>query len=824
VRFGMADGIDNDAHFGTWTNNNIVAFTNGSERARFDSSGRLGLGTSSPGRKLTVTGDVSGDANNLLIVNENDTDGDSASIGFSMLSNDSFVKAGIFFKRTATQGRGDLIFATNDEVNGNNVTLSNARMTINRSGNVGISTDSPDGKLDVAGNVYLANYPGTGENQTILAQNDFGQMRAGIRSGIPYIGSITSLDFALYTGNTERARITSAGALLVGKTSQGLSTDGIELSTTLLRVTRNNNHPVELNRKGTDGAIINFYKDTSNVGVIGTQNWGIGTSSPSSKLNILDSSGDTDFLIESGTASSVTGQSTISMISRNASSGTSPTSKIVSIFEDSHDSALAFHTSDAGTTAEKMRINSSGNSLFQGGINLQDSGTNKIWLTRAETILGGSDDDFVIYTETGLNQRFYTNGSERMRLDSSGNLGLGTASASSFNQVTTQGSAPVLVVGGGTASISIYSANDSVGSLSFADGTTTTEQYKGLIQYNHGTNDMSFYTDASERMRIASDGKVSIGTASATELLNLASSGSAGIEMAGNSTTLGSTSFFVGHGSSNIAYVYQRANESLIFGTNNTERARITSDGFVGIGTTSIPNPFSGAYSNILQVGTDSGNTRFAITGGSSSSCDLAFADSNNASVSDSYAGSISYKHATDDMRFATATSERMRITSGGEFAFGTTSNDVTGGAIYFDELGAINTYIKVGHKTGSTNGADFLACYYNNVQIGGVAQATTSTVAFNTSSDYRLKEDLQDFNALEIASKIKMYDFKWKADDSRSYGVMAHELEEVLPQAVTGEKDAEEMQSVDYSKLVPILLKSIQELKAEIDELKKNK
>ena len=59
---------------------------------------------------------------------------------------------------------------------------------------------------------------------------------------------------------------------------------------------------------------------------------------------------------------------------------------------------------------------------------------------------------------------------------------------------------------------------------------------------------------------------------------------------------------------------------------------------------------------------------------------------------------------------------------------------------------------------------------------------------------------------------------------NSRSYGVMAHELEEVLPQAVSGKKDAEEMQGVDYSKLVPILLKSIQELKAEVDELKKNK
>jgi hypothetical protein len=94
----------------------------------------VGIGTTLPGRKLTVTGDVSGDANNLLLVNENDTDGDSASIGFSMLSNNTYVKAGIFFKRTTTQGRGELILAVNNEVNSNNVTLSDSRLTINNLG------------------------------------------------------------------------------------------------------------------------------------------------------------------------------------------------------------------------------------------------------------------------------------------------------------------------------------------------------------------------------------------------------------------------------------------------------------------------------------------------------------------------------------------------------------------------------------------------------------------------------------------------------------------------------------------------------------------
>ena len=85
------------------------------------------------------------------------------------------------------------------------------------------------------------------------------------------------------------------------------------------------------------------------------------------------------------------------------------------------------------------------------------------------------------------------------------------------------------------------------------------------------------------------------------------------------------------------------------------------------------------------------------------------------------------------------------------------------------------------------------------------------------TTSDYRLKEDLKDFNGLDKVSKIPVYDFKWKTDESRSYGVMAHELQEVLPDAVSGEKDAEEMQGVDYSKIVPLLVKSIQELEAKI-------
>jgi len=113
-----------------------------------------------------------------------------------------------------------------------------------------------------------------------------------------------------------------------------------------------------------------------------------------------------------------------------------------------------------------------------------------------------------------------------------------------------------------------------------------------------------------------------------------------------------------------------------------------------------------------------------------------------------------------------------------------------------------------------------------NGSEVGTIV-INAGGVAYNTTSDYRLKEDLKDFNGLDKVSKIKVYDFKWKNLNERTNGVLAHELAEVLPYAVSGVKDALnhegkiEAKSFDYYKLTPVLVKAIQELKAEIDALK---
>ena len=165
---------------------------------------------------------------------------------------------------------------------------------------------------------------------------------------------------------------------------------------------------------------------------------------------------------------------------------------------------------------------------------------------------------------------------------------------------------------------------------------------------------------------------------------------------------------------------------------------------------------------------------------------------------------------------------------NGGDVLIGTTVKETQGITLY--GTGANGFYIKTtgtcgylitnSGTVGGTTG-NFLTLYNNSVSVGSIVLNGANNVVYNTVSDYRLKEDLKDFAGLDMVSKIPVYDYAWKSDGWRSYGVMAHELQEILPQAVTGEKDAEEMQGVDYSKIVPLLVKAIQELKAEIEILK---
>ncbi len=160
---------------------------------------------------------------------------------------------------------------------------------------------------------------------------------------------------------------------------------------------------------------------------------------------------------------------------------------------------------------------------------------------------------------------------------------------------------------------------------------------------------------------------------------------------------------------------------------------------------------------------------------------------------------------------------EAMRITSGGNVLIGATST-FGAGRMEITFSGATQTAFDL--KTTTVDGNNIRFFNSSNSIVGRIYSDATGTL-YVTSSDYRLKQDYKDYSGLDLINKIKTYDYEWKADKSRAYGVIAHELQSVINYAVTGVKDGKEMQGVDYSKIVPILIKAIQEQQTQIEQLK---
>jgi len=138
------------------------------------------------------------------------------------------------------------------------------------------------------------------------------------------------------------------------------------------------------------------------------------------------------------------------------------------------------------------------------------------------------------------------------------------------------------------------------------------------------------------------------------------------------------------------------------------------------------------------------------------------------------------------------------------------------------------NPVIRVQNAFNATNGRYMMVFqrYSSTSSIRGSILTTNSGTTYNTTSDYRLKTDKKSFDALSLIEQIPVYDFKWKYIDTRDYGCLAHELAEIIPNAVNGEKDAiddkgeKHYQQADYSKIVPVLVKAIQELQEKVKTL----
>jgi hypothetical protein len=284
------------------------------------------------------------------------------------------------------------------------------------------------------------------------------------------------------------------------------------------------------------------------------------------------------------------------------------------------------------------------------------------------------------------------------------------------------------------------------------------------------------------------------------------------------------------------------ANTGVFFGTDivgvstgGSERVRVDASGNVGIGTSSP----SGARCVITTPGVnDASEIALSLNHGDGSlvvnqEVVLGFGQGGGttaqlAQITSSYTGGV----FNGDLRFRTnnagTVAERMRIDSSGNLLVNRTSSSIAGSSARFAIDGNSETEWIAGFNntrsgTGNTN---FIVFTRQGTQTGSIANTGTTT-SYNTSSDYRLKHDIQPMTgALAKVAQLKPVTYKWNADDSQSQGFIAHELQEVVPECVTGEKDAVDAegkpvyQGIDTSFLVATLTAAIKEQQAIITAL----
>jgi hypothetical protein len=261
------------------------------------------------------------------------------------------------------------------------------------------------------------------------------------------------------------------------------------------------------------------------------------------------------------------------------------------------------------------------------------------------------------------------------------------------------------------------------------------------------------------------------------------------------------------------------ANTGVFFGTDvvglstgGSERVRVDASGNVGIGTSSPAEKLD--VGGLVRSFVSGGSTRFVSTDGT---VEARFG---------TFTTPIAYVGTQSNHPFAFYTNgtERARITSGAQFVVGDTAT-----------IGLHKAFIKQAAAEAclalQITGTDFanMVTFYNSggTVKGSISSPSSSAVAYNTSSDYRLKENIAPMaGALAKVQQLKPCTYTWKDSGQAWEGFIAHEVAEVIPNAVTGEKDAvdadgnPQYQGIDTSFLVATLTAAIQEQQAIITAL----
>jgi hypothetical protein len=600
--------------------------------------------------------------------------------------------------------------------------------------------------------------------------------------------------------------------------------------------------------------------------------------------------------------------------------------------------AMLFFTApdSASGAVERLRIDSSGNvgigcSDAQAPLEIDTSSANyriQFTHTAGQNLIKSIDSNHSTYRALiydAEHHLFYSSGTERLRIDSSGRLLVGT---------TTEGDVAadnLTVADSGNCGMTIRSGSSSVGSIYFSDATSGAGEYAGYFQYVHSSNYLNIGVNGADAMRITSLGSVGIGITSPDSKLHVHSSTGGGqlrVSSQSNSEGVTLTARNDGNGSqlsargtsSHLRFYTTNASDSL------AEKMRIDSDGNVGIGTTSpaqkvelrdtsdvylrlsktgLNSTHLGCESSLgvltsdgdlafrtagsggpgntermridssgnVGIGTTDPQTKLAVQNGSLTDGSIlvgANYDGSGMSQNSDKLGAISFPmyqsntypkgfrgimsysssavnylqlgggtnsaRSATDILFYTASSvsangsERMRIDASGNVFVGRTSDstNVAGISLLSSGKGVFNRdgNNALSVNRGSNDGA--LVEFKRAGTTKGSISISGSTTSYNTSSDYRLKENIVDLaNSITRIKQLQPRRFNFTADAETTVdGFIAHETQTVVPEAVTGTHNEVDddgnpvMQGIDQSKLVPLLTAALKEAIAKIETL----
>jgi hypothetical protein len=480
---------------------------------------------------------------------------------------------------------------------------------------------------------------------------------------------------------------------------------------------------------------------------------------------------------------------------------------------------MTFHTEGSGTVAERMRIDSSGNvgigvttqnerlrigsaTAGEARLTIEYNSNVMTYFGSYSGIVGsGNADDTFLTTNGAKNLILGTNSTERMRIDTSGNVGINTTDIGANLSVRGDASPGV---------INVLDVGNNQNAATTGDGARirlhcTTDENRGvaissLSEANYAVdNSMVFYTSTastlSEKMRLDSSGNLLVGTTSTTVwngnvgrrfvFAGPSTNTNAIMSMQSGATTANNGAVYEGYSTNttsgstalgSIAFLRENTSTTALssytaFFTNSggsvAERMRIDSSGALLVGTT-----------------TNAGAGGVGLTG----------------QLRAGYQGVLNGFGGED---------------SSGLYYSGSTSN----GYVAINSNGS-NVPLYISLSSSATVGT--LINFADTTTNVGTITTNGTTTAYNTSSDARLKENIADAeDAGAKVDAIQVRQFDWKADGShQDYGMIAQELMTVAPEAVSGDPESDDMMGVDYSKLVPMLVKEIQSLRARVHAL----